>query len=151
MKALHFLIALTFIASIAVFSGCSDNDKEEAAARELARLDSIRVADSLANIYLLDSLASIADSLLEEKNKMEATAPATTRTSSGSAKSGGKTATPKVDEPAKTEEPAKSGEFTPGKKGAETDTDFTPGKKGEAPATEDGEKAAEPFVPGKKK
>lgn len=150
MKALHFFIALTFVVSIAVVSGCSDKDKEEAAARELARLDSIRVSDSLANVRLLDSLASIADSLLEEKNKLEEVAPVTTRTSSGAAKSGGKTSVPKVEEKP-VEEPTKTGEFTPGKKGAEAETEFTPGKKGEVPATGDAEKAAEPFVPGKKK
>ena len=152
MKTLHFLIALTFVVSIAVFSGCSNNEKEEAAAREQARLDALRVSDSLKNVRILDSLAMIEDSLLLEKEKAEAAALAptatrtSTRSSSGSTKSGG------TSQPAKVEEP-KSGEFVPGKKGAETEsgTDFTPGKKGETPAGAEGEKTEEPFVPGKKK
>ena len=153
MKTFHLLIALAFVGSVAVFSGCANKDKEEAAAREQARLMEIRVADSLKNVRILDSLATIADSLMLEKERAEAAAPASTKTSSrsGSAKSGGTNPPSKVEEPKA--EP-KSGEFVPGKKGAETETkdsDFTPGKKGESPPNAEGEKTEEPFVPGKKK
>lgn len=157
MKFLHFLAAIVMVASIAIMQGCGSDNKDEAAAREEARLDSIHMADSIQRVAMLDSMANIADSLMMEKEKLETPAVSRTSSSSSSAstKSGGVATTPAPvkDGPVATDQKPK--EFEPGKKGAESesgDTDFTPGKKGEVPpAVGDVLEKAEDFVPGKKK